>query len=240
MNSLRIPALALVVSLSALLLAGCGLVSDDIDGSGTTVVERYDLDDFDRISVSGAFDVEVAVGEASAVSVTVDDNLVDKIDVRVTDGELQLGTQNGVSIGKATLRGTVQLPTLLGLEVSGASSVVVENASGPRHSFDLSGASDVLVDGEIGDLTADIAGSSLLTVRGTAETLTLDASGSSDAKIEVDGLTTASIDASGSSDVSLLSVDTVTGDLSGASTLTAPRAARITVDTSGASSIERS
>lgn len=207
-----------------LLLAACDAqinISAGERGSGTLVTETFDVEEFTSISVQNAFDVVIEVGEAQAVAVLVDDNFVDDLDVRVRNGELQVGVENGFSFRNGTFEATVQVPSLEGLDVSGASVADVSGLDETELELDVSGASDVVLEGRL-------------------DKLTVDASGASSLEVNVDGLDEVILDASGASSVEIAEVRTVRGDLSGASDLSVPVATTVNVDTSGASEVSRS
>ena len=73
---------AFVGLLLAALLAGCkftrvgtGPGGERVVGSGNVKTERRDVPDFERVEVSGAFNVEVECGKETGVEVEADDNL---------------------------------------------------------------------------------------------------------------------------------------------------------------------
>ena len=79
----RAPTLALLAALLALVLvaAGCDMPSTgglgQVYGSGEPVTKSYGFTGFTRVVVEDGFVATVEYGESFAVSVTVDDNLVE-------------------------------------------------------------------------------------------------------------------------------------------------------------------
>jgi hypothetical protein len=68
-----------VVLLLVVFAAGCGGVAGlggEVTGSGNPVTKQYDYSDFSGVRVDSAFAATVTRGDAFAVSVTADDNLV--------------------------------------------------------------------------------------------------------------------------------------------------------------------
>lgn len=234
---------ALVALVGALILAtGCNLsvsFGDSIEGSGDLVTQRFDLDDFDSIEVSGTFDAVVTVGEAASVEVLIDDNLVDELDIRVRNGELIVALKDGVSVDNGTLEAIIELPRLVEVEVSGASTANIIDETGADQRYSVSGASDLVVFSDADDIWLDVSGSSDVRISGMAQTLTIEVSGASDVDLDVDKVDDAIVDLSGASSVELLSAAVVSGSISGASDISVPAGTRTEIDSSGASEVRR-
>ncbi|MCP5025875.1 MAG: DUF2807 domain-containing protein [Actinomycetia bacterium] len=209
----------------ALLAVSCGadldidIGVDTIDGSGDLVTTTFDVDEFDRIEVSHAFEADIIVGPGGpSVEVESDENLVDDLRVMAENGTLEIGIRSG-SFRFTELRATIVVPDLRSIEASGAASVVVEGVSGDRFTANVSGASSLEVDGSVDELEVDASGAS---------------------EVDLEGLEAGDveIDASGASSVEVRASESVTGDASGASSVVVKGDASVDVDTSGASSVE--
>ncbi len=220
-------------------LTACGAIVG-IDGSGVAETTSYEFDSFDEVDVSNAFEVEITIVDGPpSVEVTVDDNLVEHLDVDVDSGRLEIGWRRGTFDPDVQPFAAVTMPSLTALELSGASSATVEGAEGASLRLELSGASSVAVDGDVERLDVDGSGASALTYRGRADDVTLDLSGASKADLLDTTTQRVTVDLSGASSADVGVAGRVDGDLSGASTLRVPDNADLSVDTSGASSIER-
>src|SRR5438093_10988383 len=125
---------------SATLLAACG--SSTITGSGRITSTPVPVSSFTRIQVADAFSVVLKRGQTDQVVVRVDDNLVDELDVGVSNGTLRLALKPNLSIQRATLQANVTVKDLAGVELSGASSVLVSDlVTAQRLTVAMSGAS---------------------------------------------------------------------------------------------------
>jgi hypothetical protein len=238
----RAAAVAALASL-ALVAAACGvsLGSVHITGSGNLETRTYDLSGFTSISASHTFDVTVTRGDAFAVSVTADDNLYDDILVEVRGTTLSIGLRSRVSlIGPSTLKAAVTMPSLSGVDLSGASKADISGFTTPG-SLRLSASGAGVLTGEVAAtaLTVELSGASRATLTGTAESASLSASGASRLSLADLRAGVATVDLSGASsgDVTATgSLDRVT--ISGASRLTYGGGGTLgTVSTSGASSL---
>src|SRR3974390_48910 len=78
-------------ALAALFLAGCSFVTGPtLPGSGSLVTKQYPFTNFTGISAGSVFDVTVKPGPTASVSITVDDNLVEYLDVNTSGDRLNL------------------------------------------------------------------------------------------------------------------------------------------------------
>lgn len=195
---------------------------------------------FSHIQVSDVFDVNVSIGEPEKVTLRVDDNLVDRLDVRVVDQTLHLRLESGTSVRHATLHADVFVPSLSGIELSGASKVhLLREFAIDVLEVSLSGASEIDGSLQCGSGSVTLSGASTARFSGSVGILVLEASGASDMdaeRLEVDKLTVA---LSGSSSATISVTGTISAEVSGASSLRYRGHPRFTKkDISGASSIE--
>lgn len=226
------------VCLCALLLlsAACNQVT----GSGKVVTRPVQISSFDRIEVSNSFYVNVSLGEPEKVTLRVDDNLIDRVDVGVSNDTLRLGLKSGTSVRDATLRADVIARSLSGIQMTGASTVQLSGEFAiDALEATLSGASEI--DGSLRCRSAGVrlSGASNARLTGSVEMLVFEASGASGLnaeQLQVDDLT---IQLSGASSASVSVSDTISAEVSGASSLRYRGDPRFTrKDVSGGSSIE--
>jgi hypothetical protein len=232
-----------LVAAMAISLAGCGdlLPGDTVEGSGELATEAYDFADYTEVDVSSAFDVEIERGDTYAVTVTVDDNIIDDLDVRLDGKTVRIAMKGSNSYRNVTQEAAITMPALSRLRVSGASSADLGGfASTEPLEMDLSGASsvkcrDMLAD----DTTFDLAGASSVTCTST-ETgdLRLDLAGASEVELAGSG-GSADIKAEGASSVRLGNFPVGDADviLSGASNGTVNVTGTLDVNLAGSSDL---
>jgi hypothetical protein len=174
------------------------------------------------------------------VSVRIDDNLVDSLDVGVSNDKLRVGLKSGTSVTNATLEAEVTVRSLESLDGSGASTIVLsDELTADTMTVTVSGASRVSGSLAIGSGSINLSGASGAELSGSATTLEITASGASD--LDALELTTGelSVDLSGASEADVTVTESLSAVASGASTLRyAGSPPRTQVDTSGASTIE--
>ncbi|MEM7274873.1 MAG: head GIN domain-containing protein [Actinomycetota bacterium] len=209
------------------------------DGSGVAETITFDLADFDQVEVGGVFDVDITVQDGpQSVELTVDDNLVDRIEATVDDGRLRLDISDGSTNFDIGPTVTISVPSLAAIDAGGASDVTIEGLDSDRFELALDGASDLVVDGRAGRLVAEVSGASKLTASGTTDTVTLDVDGAAGADLTQLTAEEVELAVSGAASVELGTVDTVIGEASGASSVAIDEADTVAVSTSGVASVE--
>jgi hypothetical protein len=219
-----------------------GAACNSVGGSGNVVSRQIEVTTFSRLEVSASFTATVSVGDAEAVTVRIDDNLVDTLDVHVSGDTLHVGLRSGTSVTNATLEADVTVRSLSAIDVSGAAAVALADPlTADTFSVVASGASRLTGALEIGDGRMELSGASDVELSGSATTFTVTLSGASSLSAEQLTIDELEIDLSGASDGDVAVTGMLSAGASGASSLRyagSPTIARS--ETSGASSIEPS
>jgi hypothetical protein len=198
--------------------AGC---TKHLTGSGNVVSRDIPVTSFSKVQVSSAFDVRVAFGDPAAVTVRVDDNLVDDLDVGVSGDTLRIGLKTGLAVNRATLEADVTALSLTGIEVSGASTVTPTGTiTASPLDLSLSGASTFDGDLSLRDATVGLSGASHAVLSGSVKSITATVSGASSLQAGEVSLDSLTIDLSGASHAAVTVTGTISASASGASNLT--------------------
>lgn len=237
--------LAATLMIGVVILAGCTFLPiNRITGSGNVVDRTYDLADFNAISATSAFNVDVTQGDAFAVSVQVDDNLLDVLNVRVEDGTLHIALQEGIATSNATLQADVTMPTLAEVTQRGATNVTLTGfgtqpeTTQPEFAANLDGASVLTGTISADAVTLDLSGGSRATLVGEGDLLAADISGASYANLEGFPVESATLSLQGASDANVTVTGTLNVTASGASEVVYGGGATIgTSSLNGASSV---
>lgn len=210
--------LALPVVAASLVLSACNL---DIEFDGESVVETFELDTFDSVSIEAPFEATIRQGTTQRVQIEIGENRLEDLVIEVIDGELIVDLDADSFNFNSDLIATITVTELESLQISSASDVVVADLDVDDLAIEASGASRVRADGAIETLEVDLSGASSADFDGTTiESVTLELSGASSAEFSA-------------------SVQDITGSLSGASSLDVADETNVQVETSGASSIDR-
>ena len=132
-------------------IAGCSDDDGGISGSGNIVTLNLGISGFKSVRLD-LFSAEITQSETYSVTVRVDDNLVDRIDINTSGDALVLRPSSGTSFsGNVTLEATITMPTMESLELNGAASADLDGfGSLDTVELNLNGASNLT-----GVLTAD-------------------------------------------------------------------------------------
>jgi len=216
--------LALCIGGFVSILSACDgtvFLHKQISGSGTVTTSQRAHTDFKGVEAGGAVEVTVTAQQDYKVEVEADDNIIEHIRTKVSDGILEISMDPEFSYSNTTVRVHVWLPQLTSLDISGASTAKVTQVSSEDLSIGASGASSITIEGSSKILRGEVSGASaLLAEKLTAERVMIEASGASKGHVYA----TASL----------------TAEASGASTIYySGEPKNIEEETSGASSIKR-
>jgi eukaryotic-like serine/threonine-protein kinase len=185
------------------------IINEDEDnariiGSGTPATKIWDFADFDRLVIASTFRAQITKGTAFKVTTTADDNVLPRIRVVKAGKTLKLSMTSGSYRLKTPLTAEITLPTVVALDVGGASRGTLKGFQSEKElAIKVSGSSKL--EGGISLETADFAidGASTLSLVGSAQTARLSAHGSShlmlgefplkDAQIELNGASSAQV-----------------------------------------------
>jgi hypothetical protein len=205
-------------------------------GNGHIISKTFDVSAFKEISVGGSFDVTLTQSTEQRVVITVDENLMDRIEVKVVGDELQLSTR--MMQNPTKLLAEISVPSLSSIDASGATSVkTINKFSGSAFEMEASGASEVYFTGDYTKLNIELTGASKLNFLGQINTMTAEISGASEGNYKGD-CDNIEVDLSGSSDLILSGKGkSLNAEVSGASDLKAVdfEVVSASVEASGAS-----
>ncbi|MFC2058633.1 head GIN domain-containing protein [Chloroflexota bacterium] len=211
-----------------------------ITGSGNLATQEMDYSDFTRIDVSNAFRVTITESDSFLVSITLDDNIFEYLDMKQAGDTLYIGLAPNNSYRNTTLRATVNMPELnvvelsgasrgdvngfsssdsLTLGASGASSFRIDDMDAGDTKLKISGASKVSGSIYMADGVFDISGASTVELEGSAYDVSMNVSGAGSAKLANFVIANADIELSGASDAKVNVSGRLDIDASGASKL---------------------
>jgi hypothetical protein len=221
----RRPLWMILVAALALMpgLAACD--EDDeasaLRGSGNIVTEEMDFADFTAVEAANAFVVDITRSDSFNVTLRVDDNILDLLDVSKAGDTLRIRLKPRASLTNATLEASVTMPELDSLKLSGASKVRLSGfVSTDRIDVEASGASTLDGDLEAGSVDLEVSGASRVALEGSAGELSISGSGASTLDLGDFVIDKAEVDLSGASEATVNvgeRIDPV--DVSGASRL---------------------
>jgi len=207
---------------------------------GQSATREFDLRNFEKLSLGSAFVINVKPGLDYRVVATGEEADLDVLVARVSGKTLHVNFERGSRThDRVTI--DIQMPILLGINLSGASSMNVERFEvSADFRLSVSGASKLVMEIDAPFIDADLSGASRVVVKGRAQNLRGALSGAS--KLEASGLATQSADiaASGASSATVRASERLDINASGASVIRYSGTAKdIRSKTSGGSSVRK-
>ena len=109
------------------LLSACVLLisCDYTSGSGNIITDTRAVGNFNSISVSSSFDVEVKIGPAAAIRVEADDNIMKYIVTNVSGNELRIKMEGMHSLNNVHMKVFITTPSLIRINADASATVKV-------------------------------------------------------------------------------------------------------------------
>ncbi|WP_051397821.1 head GIN domain-containing protein [Runella limosa] len=204
------------------------------------ISRTYDLKGFDRLSLGSAFEISVTKGNYS-VKVEGRKQDIDDLEAGVSAGKLRIRYKDSLGWGRNRKRVTVtvSMPTLKGLDLSGATTSRVSgfNDLGTLD-LDISGASKSDIQVKAQKIIMDASGASSITLTGNANRIEGEVSGATSIRAYDFPVKEAFLDVSGASNVRVSVNGKMEVEASGASSVRYRGTASVRSNTSGASSVK--
>jgi hypothetical protein len=211
----------LAIGAAAVLASGCRIgASHEARDPGPVADRTYAPGAFDRIAVSGPYDVIVKTGGEPGVTARGGQAILDETEVVVENGELQIKPKNrggfrwqmgrdskvrmtvtAASIRAATIAGSGGIDLDRGTgndfkgEVAGSGDLSIGSVESAAAEFSIAGSGGLRAGGKVGKLDINIAGSGDVDLAGLTAT---------DASVSIAGSGNVRARATGTADVSIL------------------------------------
>jgi Putative auto-transporter adhesin, head GIN domain len=180
---------------------------DKINGNGKVITKNINTSDYDKVLVSGFYDVDLVSGKEGKIEISGEENLLQYVKIEVEDNALKISTEKRfylkTSIGKS-IRITVPFESLDEVNLSGSGDINSKNKIvASKFSTSLSGSGDINLMVEAKDITSKVTGSGDMVLKGKSENFKCSVTGSGDLNafgLESDNVN-ASVTGSGNSKV---------------------------------------
>ncbi len=235
------PLLSIMILISGLFLVSCNIGgSHVIRGDGNVVSTVHPVDHFERIDITGVFDVILKSGDEPLVVLKTDENLQDIISVEVKNRALYVGPTEDAIYKHSKMELHITYPALEQIHVGGACKLRAENpVITEKLAFQISGAADIELELEVGELQTRVSGAGNLNFSGNAEKHSAMLSGASNLRAEDLKSKDTRISMSGAGSAHVYASDRLQASLSGVGTIRySGNPKEIKVDKSGLGSIK--
>ena len=226
----------------ALLAGAChvGSKAEDRD-AGPQTSRTFQVGAFDKLAVSGPYEVNVVSGGAPGVSATGGANLLDETEVVVENGTLKIRPKKRGGIhfnwheGKAVF--TVNAAALHAAAIAGSGGVNVDKVAGDFDGSVAGSGGLKLASVAGGKISLNIAGSGGIDAAGKADSVDLSIAGSGDIRVGGLAAKTADVSIAGSGNVAANASDTAAVSIMGSGDVEITGGAKCSVSKAGSGDV---
>lgn len=170
-----------LVLLMLLSLAGCRFYG--VKGNGDIERDVRDLDQFSKVDISGAYDVEIVVGNENRIEIETDENLIGFIKTKVRGSRLIIENKKSLAPTEGIII-KITAESLEEIETSGASTIYANMIDSDIFRLDFSGAGSIYLEGDCSTFLVDMSGAGSLNAKKLiANEVQVNLSGASSAKV---------------------------------------------------------
>lgn len=209
-----------------------------IDGNGEVTEEQRVVADFNKIDISGAYEVLINQSDEERLELEVDENLLEFIETEVKNNTLYISSKQ--PIGNATsLKLYITVIDVEDIDISGAIKLKNKGTYQTENlEVEVSGAGDVDLDVNVENLIMDMSGASETTLSGSANNFDIEISGAGELQAKKLKTRNTTIDISGAGSAVVHAKKTLNVSVSGAGSVKYKGSPKIEKDISGAGSVE--
>jgi hypothetical protein len=215
--------LILLVCLSLVLgplISACGRVGSSLNGSGKIVDQPIFITGFTMVSAKGSFPVEINLSDQPSVTVSTDDNLIQRVIVVLSGETLLISIQAPGSFFPTSLKIVINMPRIYGLILNdGARASLSGFKSTYNFNLDMGGSSTLSGYLDAGNVDFNVGGASQVNLKGSALSLDLVASKASKLDLSAFSANSGTVQLSDASEATVDIQGRLTAKLLGASKL---------------------
>jgi len=207
-------------------------------GNGKIITSEKEVSSFEEVHLSSSADVYYHESQQYRAVVTVDENLLDQVEIKTKGNELHIGTKKGNhSFTKFVV--DVYSPHITKASISGSGNFeCTDKIVVPTFEATISGSGNLKGIVECDDFSARISGSGDITIVGVAENSTINISGSGDFKGREFKTNNANVQISGSGDARVWVTDYLNARISGSGDIIYRGTPRIDFNGSGSGRVK--
>ena len=212
----------LTLTVALMVLSACNAQWKKVKGNGNVVTIERSTADYNKIAVSGWFDVELVDGTEGALKIRGEENLLEYIKTEVKDDKLVIKVKSGVSLKPSSwgkdggIYVTVPVEEVEEVTLSGSGDIVSSTTlRSDRFRTSMSGSGDISLSVEAEDVEASLSGSGDINLKGQAGNFEVRVSGSGDVKAYELSANTVEATISGSADVQVTANEMLYARVSG-------------------------
>jgi len=180
-------------------LTSFGCMKMGVKGNGEISEESRNIEKFDELNLSGAFDVFYETGNQTTLRLEGDSNLLKYVKTENDGNTLSIYTKKNIKSSKKIVI-YITNPSISEANVSGANNLTIKDLKNDNFFINLSGAGNLTLNGSVNFLKANLSGA------GTLDSKELI---SKEVEIEISGTASADVFVSEKLDASVSGVGSV-------------------------------
>ena len=233
---------AIAIGLLAAVTAACGEARSE--SGGPTVDRAYQVGEFQKIEVAGAYEVDVRTGGGPTVAARGPEKGIERLVVEVKGDTLMIypRKERGMNFGWSSdepVQLTVTVPALRGASITGSGGMRIDRVRGDSFEGEIGGSGDLEVGIiEVQTLSLGIAGSGEARAgAGRAREAQYEIAGSGDIQAGKVNADTARVSIAGSGNVAAHATKTAAVEIAGSGDVELSGGAKCTVDKVGSGDV---
>lgn len=203
-----------LILLAGLALAGCNMADaregEEAVASGSGTKRSFDVAAFDSVSLGGQHNVIVSVGPAPSVRAEGDPKALDRLEIKVRDGDLHIGQKDDRNFSlrlrrdRPALTVYVTAPALKAAAIGGSGDMTIDKVEGKSFDAAIGGSGNLQVGTlQVEQASFSIGGSGSMRAAGSAGEADISIAGSGDVDLTALEARSADISVAGSGNVRL-------------------------------------
>ena len=177
-----------LATLSLIILFGTSCTAQwgkKIKGNGNMTSIERSVGDYDRIGVSGFFDVDLVSGNEGEITLKGESNLLEHIKTEVKNGQLNIKVEKGYNLRPSSWKDgihiTVPVESIDGVSLSGSGDIVGKTKiKSDSFKTSMSGSGDITLEVEANSVSTSMSGSGDIRLSGSTNSFDASVSGSGD------------------------------------------------------------
>lgn len=190
-----------------------------INGNGNMTTKNVTTPTYDKVSVSGFYDVILIAGSEGNIAIEAESNLIEHVLIQSDVTTLKIAAENGKKLSTSpgkSITITVPFESLSGVSLAGSGDVKTKSPiKTSEFEATLTGSGDVTLELEAASVQANVTGSGDLVLKGNTESFQCELTGSGD--LDAYGLKSANVktQVTGSGDCKVFCSGTLEARVSG-------------------------
>ena len=236
---------ALPLAAAAALLGGCS-INANAKEDDTHVRRDFQVGTFQKVALEGSHDVVVTVGGAPSVRAEGGKSAVDRLDIRVENGELKIGNkreQGGWSWNFSSGNHNhvtiyVTTPSLAAAEVAGSGDMKIDKVQGNDFAARIGGSGDMdIANVQAAQAHFAVTGSGDMKAAGRAQNATMSVTGSGGIVAGGLEIANATVSVIGSGDITAHATQTADVSITGSGDVTLSGSAKCSIHKMGSGDV---